>query len=217
MPFLPLGLHGRYAAASPRASRLHSRARLHCPGGIRLTIVGSVPLLADNSLDSLVENLQEWEAKTSPALWPSRLPFLASQPGRTIIYAVTAIAATAMLTLCRASDKGGCNGLLQRQAPLVRDWRTDRGGDCGRGGLAAQPNHGTSCSSNDKFASDYADSSVNHGAKAVTLATRLPIQLRRRPIPQQVTAWRCQRPKRDARAQGLRAGVCLNHRSSPTL
>jgi hypothetical protein len=56
---------------------------------------------------------------------------------------------------------------------LVRDCRSDRSGDFGRGVLAAQPTHSASCSSDDdEFAGGYADSSINNSTKVVTPASR---------------------------------------------
>jgi len=49
---------------------------------------------------------------------------------------------------------------------------TYRHGDFGRHVLAAQPAHGASCSSDDKFAGDYAYADSINGAKAVRLAGR---------------------------------------------
>jgi hypothetical protein len=69
-------------------------------------------------------------------------------------------------------DTGGCNGLLGRQAFLVRDCRSDRSGDFGRGVLAPRSAHSASGSGDDEFAGGYADSSVNKRAEAVKPAKR---------------------------------------------
>jgi hypothetical protein len=48
---------------------------------------------------------------------------------------------------------------------LVCDFRRDRGGDCGGGILATQPDYGTFCASGDKSTGNYAGSSTNNAAK----------------------------------------------------